>query len=90
MYDACLVLQDDIPEDEIVRIRTLPATKLAVLDVICSQSQLNRVWEWLFTSWLPSSGKVPSAHPVYEYFPQIGDREPDSDRGVRLCLPLIR
>lgn len=89
-YDACLVLEDDIPEDDIVSIQTIPACICAVLYVECKPVQLNRYWTWLTSVWLPNGGTNLSFQPAYERFEGVGEKNVASDFGVELCMPLER
>ena len=57
VYDAGLELTDDVAEDEVVSVQTLPETACAVLPVRCRTEQLNRMWIWFTTTWLPASGR---------------------------------
>ena len=90
IYDACLVLTDDVSEDDVVSVQTVPAATYAVLDVTCRTRQLNRMWNWLTTTWLPDSGWRLSFGARYERFAGFGDWPVTSEHGVELCLPVRR
>ena len=87
-YDAGVHLDDDIKEDEVVSIRTVPGGLYAVLYVECPPPAINNKWRWLMSSWLPSSRHQCGIGPAYEVFHPAPNRPVQSDCGVELCLPL--
>lgn len=90
VYDACMILHDEVAEDDIVSVQTLPAGQCAVLNTVCQPNQLHKAWIWLTSTWLPGSGRKLSFQPRYEYFAQFGDRRVVAGHGVQLCLPIDR
>lgn len=88
MYDACFVLGDEIAEDDIVSVQTIPGGIFAVVQVTCQSAQLNRIWDWLTGIWLPTSGYKISQNTSYEFFPDTGNRPINSRFGIELCLPI--
>lgn len=89
LYDACLVLNDPVCEDEIVSVQTIPAGAFAVLRVRCEAEQANRYWDWLIGHWLPMSGRKLAHQPSYEFFPEKGERTVNPDGGLEICLPVL-
>ncbi|WP_431261446.1 AraC family transcriptional regulator [Roseateles chitinivorans] len=64
-YDVALVVDDDVPEDDIGSFR-FPAMRIAELDM-CGDIHLEvRALDWLYKTWLPHSGYVPDDHPTFE------------------------
>ncbi len=88
VYDACMLLEGEIAEDDVVSVQTIPAATYAVLRVTCRSAQLNRMWNWLNSSWLPDSGKRLAFRPSYEFFPEFGVCPVRADHGAQLCLPI--
>lgn len=88
MYDACLVLDDRLDEDDVVSVQTIPGGVFAVVDVTCRPAQLNRVWDWLIEVWLPTSGYRISRKTCYEFFTGAGRHSISSRFGIELCLPI--
>lgn len=86
LYDACLVLSDPIPEDDVVSIQTIPAGEFAVLPVLCEAEQANRYWDWLIGHWLPTSGRTLAHQSSYEFFPEKGPRVVNPKNGLEICL----
>lgn len=64
-YDVAVELDDFIPEGEIGRIRFPPMT-VAEVELRGSIELEQRAIDWLFRSWLPSSGYLPSEQPSFE------------------------
>jgi AraC family transcriptional regulator len=86
-YDACIVLDDEIAEDDVVSIQTIPGGRYAVFNTRCEPSQRNRVWDWLYEKWLPESGRLLKPIPHYEFSEYDNkDCHPDD---IQLCLPLL-
>ena len=89
VYDACLQLTDEVTEDDVVSVQTIPAATFAVLEVSCRTEQLNQMWIWLTTVWLPASGRKLAFQPKRELFTECGDWPVTSENGVELCLPIM-
>jgi AraC family transcriptional regulator len=87
-YDACIVLEDEIPEDDTVSVHKIPGGEYLVLDIKCSPEYLNRIWSWLTFSWLPQNGRKMLFNASYEYFHEAGHHLVNPIGGVELCLPL--
>ena len=64
-YDVAVELDDFSPEGEIGRIRFPPMT-VAEVELRGSIELEQRAIDWLFRSWLPSSGYLPSDQPAFE------------------------
>ncbi len=88
IYDAGIVVPDGFPEDEVVSIQTIPSGTYAVLKVKCTDENIEDVWEWLTSVWLPSSGHILSTLPAYEYYPPTPKQYICPQNGVELCLRL--
>jgi len=86
LYDACISLADEVLEDDVVSVQTIPAATYAVLNVACRTEQLSRTWDWLKANWLPNSRRRLSFQPSYEFFAGLGDWPVTSQHGVELCL----
>ncbi|MCP5081693.1 MAG: AraC family transcriptional regulator [Alphaproteobacteria bacterium] len=88
VYDAGILLEHDLPEDDFVSVRTIPTGRYAVLPVECKPPELNGKWAWLKSKWLPGSGQVIGSHPSFEMFtPPLG-LPVRAEFGARLCLSL--
>ena len=83
IYDACILIPEEIEEDEIVSIQTIPAGRYAVLSVQFSPIQ-KQAWNWLGSEWLPDSGETYAFENSYEA--RYGNVMP---QGVELCLRLV-
>ncbi len=89
LYDACIVLNGAVPEDDVVSLQTVPAGEFAVLRAVCEPQQVNRLWEWFIRDWLPASGRNLMFQPSYEFFPQWGEQSVDPRRGIEICVPVF-
>lgn len=89
IYDACISLTDEVSEDDVVSVQTIPAATYAVVSAVCRPMHLNSLWLWLTSSWLPQSGRKMSFRPRCEVFARFGQRAVTPEYGVKLCLPLL-
>ena len=64
-YDVGLEVADVQPAGEIGRFE-FPAMLVAEVEVCGAIDLEQRALDWLFGTWLPQSGYVPAAHPVFE------------------------
>jgi len=67
-FDLGVIVPDGTPPEGRVGIRPMPASAYGVLHVIGDIGQVGRAWEWLFRSWLPTSGYEPTLEPAVEVF----------------------
>ncbi len=88
VYDAGIVLEHDLPEDDFVSVRTIPGGRYAVLPVECRPEELNSKWGWLTSTWLPESGQTIGPQPSYEMFTPPPPLPVRAEFGGHLCLPL--
>lgn len=92
-FDACIVLDDFVKEDDIVSVQTVPGGLFAVCNVVCEAPQINRMWDWLYEYWLPMSGYRARPIPPYEFYPAPSDFIIQPSRGkqisLQLCLPIV-
>ncbi|MGI9410840.1 MAG: GyrI-like domain-containing protein, partial [Hyphomicrobiaceae bacterium] len=88
LYDAGLLVPDDVDEDDVISIQTIPAGIHATLGLACKPQQMDGVWEWFTSRWLPTSGKLREIAPSYEYYPAAGCETITPEHGVELCIRL--
>ncbi|MEM7206047.1 MAG: AraC family transcriptional regulator [Planctomycetota bacterium] len=65
-YDVGLVVEDDVMVGGEVGALTFPAMTVAHVEVRGPIDVEVRAIEWLYRTWLPSSGYVPAEHPAFE------------------------
>jgi len=65
-YDVGLEVPDGVVADGEVGIQLFPAMKLAELDLAGSIELELRALDWLYGSWLPTSGWAPDHQPCFE------------------------
>ena len=88
LYDACIPVGDDVVEDEVVSVQTIPGGTYAVIHVVADSPALHAKWEWLTTKWLPTSGRIYDSFQRYEYYPPADGGPGSPQTGVDLCLRL--
>lgn len=86
VYDACIPVDENVSEDDVVSIQTIPGGTYAVLHVKSDSPSLHAKWEWLTSRWLPESGMVYDPTSRYEYYPPANGAAGTPQTGVDLCL----
>ena len=84
IYDACIQVPEEIEEDEIISIQTIPVGKYAVVRVPYAPIQ-KQAWNWLASEWLPFSREAYAFE--YSYELRRGNIIPNE--GVDLCMRLV-
>ncbi|HVJ80675.1 MAG TPA: AraC family transcriptional regulator [Planctomycetia bacterium] len=62
----------------------------AVLRHIGSYATLDQSYRWLYSTWLPDSGRVPADAPPYERYLNDAGQVPESELLTDICIPLLR
>jgi AraC family transcriptional regulator len=65
-YDVGLEIPRDVTIDGDVSVVEFPAMVLAEIDVVGTVDQEVRALDWLYKTWLPTSGFVPDHQPCFE------------------------
>lgn len=86
LYDICITLHDDIPENGLVSLQTIPGGTFAVLRVACPAPMIVEHWNWLRSVWLPASGAIPELAPSLERYPVRRDIADPRMVEAELCL----
>lgn len=68
LYDICMTLRDDVPENGPVGVQTIPGGRFAILRVTCPAPAIAEYWNWLLAVWLPASGAVRELAPSFERY----------------------
>ncbi|MEM7208280.1 MAG: GyrI-like domain-containing protein [Pseudomonadota bacterium] len=89
VYDVGIVVREDIVEDDTISIQTLPSGKYAALSVACSSLQLDSVWSWMVSTWLPASGETYELKNSYEVYVPGQHDIIKPEYGVEVCLRLV-
>jgi len=89
MYDACIPVPQDIEEDDVVSIQTIPAGRYAKLTVTCSSQELLSCWEWLTCGWRVSQDEGMELRWSYELYPPgiTGAIRPEDGVTIHQRLP---
>jgi AraC family transcriptional regulator len=64
-YDVAVVAGDVEPSDEVGRFE-FPALRVAEVSIRGDLALEARAFDWLYKTWLPSSGYVPDDQPAFE------------------------
>ncbi|MEM7227126.1 MAG: GyrI-like domain-containing protein, partial [Pseudomonadota bacterium] len=90
LYDACLPVPEEIGEDDVISIQTIPAGHYAVLSVSATAREMESAWQWLTLTWTAETGMACDLIHSHEVFPLVDDRMQDPQIGAELCLRLQR
>ncbi len=88
MYDIGIPVNQDICEDDIVSILTIPSGHYAIAEVRCRNDQLISAWDWLCSTWRKSRAAPYQQRWSYEVFPDSVDGNLNPERGISICLRL--
>lgn len=86
MYDVAIPVPDWVTEDETVSIQVIPAGTYAVLTVSGSPTEIYLAWEWLGSTWLPTTNANYVLNNNYEIYRAVNGRPGDTYQGVELCM----
>jgi len=87
--DAGLVIESDMPVDgHEIRAIDVSGGRYAVLAFKGPYAELQRGYDWLFTTWLPESGQEAGEGPVYEEYLNDPTCTPPTELRTNICLPL--
>ena len=88
VYDVGIPVSNEIVEDDVVSILTIPAGRYAVANVRCRNEQLLCAWDWLMMTWRESHAELYEQRWSYEVFHETHDGNLNPERGMDLCLRL--
>jgi DNA gyrase inhibitor GyrI len=88
VYDIGIQVTDDIGEDDIVSILSIPAARYAITTVRSCNEQLISCWDWLCSTWRESHAAPYQQRWNYEVFHHCDDGNLVPERGVDLNLRL--
>lgn len=89
LYDMGIAVADDVQDDDVVSIQTIPSTMLACMHVSAGPSWLAREsWRWLMAEWLPVSGMRSTGRAYYEFLNIDFDYPGTKYLGQYSCLPV--
>ncbi len=66
----------------------VPAMPCAVLDYVGPYTEIDAAYDWLFSVWLPYSGKEPGDFPAFEEYVNDPKTTPAAELHTRIYLPL--
>ncbi len=87
-FDWCLELPTDFGSVRGVDETLLPAHRYAVVACRGDLAKEQRAWDWLFQSWLPTSGHQPSTDPAIESYRSRPEGTDWNRLDLDCCLPV--
>jgi len=87
---ACISVPDKTPVKGEIGKMILEKGKYAVARFKLSNTDYYQAWNWVFSSWLPSSGYQPDDRPSFESYPfsQKESHAKDGKITVDICVPV--
>ena len=67
-YDACVVVPPDFSADRWVNLMDVPGGRFAVAPFVGTARDITRVWDSVFSTWLPRSGFQPDDRLCFELY----------------------
>ncbi len=65
-YDVGVTVPSSVAEDDVVSVIVMPAMSVATVEIRGSLEIEQRAIDWLYATWLPTSGYVPDNYPCFE------------------------
>ena len=88
-YDVGLEVPPTTTAEGEVSITTFPATRVVEIDIAGSVELELRALDWLFRTWLPTSGYAPAHQPMFEAFNGRPLAHGDGHFELRVQLPIV-
>lgn len=86
---VCLTVPKETPVDGVVGKMDVPGGKYAIARFVLRPDQYQQAWDYLFGTWLMSSGYQPDDRNSFELYPYEGDRQESDGTPVHIYLPVI-
>lgn len=87
-YDACLTVSDQFQATGDIGVQELPCGEYAVATLRGPYSGLPDAYRWLFSQWLPTSGREMRSAPCFEVYISDPATTPSDDLVTEIYLPL--
>lgn len=71
-----------------IQVQTIPSGRCAVLRHQGHYDTLGEAYRWLFSVWLPDSGREPANMPAYEVYVNDASKLPPEEWLTDICIPL--
>lgn len=84
-YDACLPVSDNIQEDDVVSIQTIPAGTFAKM-AVDSYAKTKISWQWLVSNWINEENV--GCCEFYEAFSIVNEQWNIEESSINLCIRL--
>jgi AraC family transcriptional regulator len=88
VFDACLIIPENVKEDGEVHIQTLPGGKFAVLHCEGTREQISAKRKRLFSDWLPASGFQQDDRPCFVIYYNNAKMNRRGLSILDICLPV--
>jgi AraC family transcriptional regulator len=84
---CCTVPSDTSGEGE-VGVMTFSPRRCAISRFVCGAEEYQRAWDWMYDTWLPSSGCMPADVPAFERY-EFDAYDPATGKmAVDICVPV--
>ncbi len=87
-YDACLTVKQDVKPDGEIGFKQIEGGRYAIFRYIGPYERLNEVYNYIYHSWLPSSGYELRDLPCFEKYLNSPDKHKPEDLKTHIYLPL--
>lgn len=87
-YDACLTVNDQFQPTGEIGVQELPGGEYAIATLRGPYSGLASAYRWLFSQWLPASGRKTRSAPCFEVYANDPATTPEKDLVTEIFLPL--
>jgi AraC family transcriptional regulator len=86
--DVCMSVDKDFEVPEQFYTKSIPAGDYAVLRHVGSYSGLHDRYRWLYSVWLPDSGRKPKESYSMEIYRNSPETTPEEELVTDICIPL--
>jgi AraC family transcriptional regulator len=86
--DCCITVSDDFQPDGDVSVMTVEGGPHAMITHKGPYSELGKAYEWLYSQWLPASGREPRQAPPFEVYINSPQTAAPEELLTEIYLPL--
>ena len=87
-YDTCIVIPDDYELEKNINESRLPGGKYAIIPVEHTAEAIGKIWNDIFTVWLPDSGYLIDDRPIFERYTGTAKETKLEPEKCEICIPV--
>ncbi len=87
-YDSCLTVKQDLKPDGEVGVKQIEGGRYAIFRYVGPYQRLSEVYNYIYRSWLPTSGYELRDLPCFEKYLNSPDKHKPEDLKTHIYLPL--